>query len=203
MFIATAFHELGHAIVALARTRGRVMVILGDLERPIGGFTRGRFSFGVGVGTGGVCLCEEPDSSRADAEITVGGPVASLSMAVLAAATLIAVGGRDAAAIPGIGLTLLMLVNLWAFGFSLLPIMAAAHETNVHRAMPSDGLALARAFGWTALEPRRPHDQPRVRRPIILALAFAGAAAFTISVPLAIVLILWAAHLAARRAPAR
>lgn len=199
---STLIHELGHAMVALRRARGDVVVIVGSPERMLAELHRGRLHIGLGAGLGGACFYGRA-AERGDLWIALGGPLASLLAVVGAMTGLVLLGGSDAPAAPATVLGALAFVNALIFGDSMRPQMVGPDETNIGHTVPSDGKTIADHFGL-AFPPPAPRAYRAARPPVILALAVAAIPAFTVDAVVAMFMLAMALWLyVAQRRDAR
>jgi hypothetical protein len=137
-------HELGHALAALALTRGPVVVQTGRrsfLTPRIGRLT---LALGPGGLQAGACWHLAPDTPRAEAIIAAAGPLASLSTALLAGGACLAFDPPRAAglALPALAVlgALDAIGNLW-------PALHPARRTVTGAPQESDGRIVARCLG--------------------------------------------------------
>ena len=142
--IVLLLHELGHALAALALTRGPVVVQTG--RRAFVTPRLGRLTLALGPGglQAGACWHLAPDSRPAEAAIAAAGPLASLLLAAVAALACVRLD-------PPRGLELLLaaiavLGVLDAVG-NLWPALHPARRTATGVPQESDGRIVARCLG--------------------------------------------------------
>jgi hypothetical protein len=142
--IVLLVHELGHALAALALTRGPVVVQTG--RRAFVTPRIGRLTLALGPGglQAGACWHLAPDTRRAEAAIAAAGPLASLTTACVAAGAVLALGPPRPvmlalAAVAVLG-TLDAIGNLW-------PALHPARRTVTGAPQESDGRIVARCLG--------------------------------------------------------
>lgn len=142
--IVLLVHELGHALAALALTRGPVVVQIG--RRALVTPRLGRLTLALGPGglQGGACWHLAPDTRRAEAAIAACGPLASLIAAAAAAVACVALDPPRAGVLALAALAVLGaldgLGNLW-------PALHPARRTVSGAAQESDGRIVARCLG--------------------------------------------------------
>ena len=175
------WHELGHALAALALTRGSVGIGVGAAHDGPHRISVGRLrvAFGVVPFVGGECSYD-PDTlrrARDEAWVAAAGPLASLAAAIGLAALALALGPAD-----DLGVRVAVLggqVAAFHALFTLLPIRYALGSGAAGR--ESDGLAVWRILtGSTGTIPALTHgvDSPtqRAAHPavVILLVLIAG-----------------------------
>ncbi|HUI41371.1 MAG TPA: site-2 protease family protein [Terriglobia bacterium] len=163
IFACIVFHELGHALAARhfgVRTRDIILL-------PIGGVAR---------------LERMPEKPLEELWVAVAGPLVNVAIAaglfVLLAAFGAAPGLHELRSVSGSFLDRLMVVNLWLFGFNLIP------------AFPMDGGRVLRALLATRLEYTRA-TQIAAHVGQALALAFGLVGLFADPFLLFIALFVW------------
>ena len=137
-------HELGHALAALALTRGPVVVQTG--RRAFLTPSIGRLTLAIGPGglQAGACWHLAPDSPRAEAAIAAAGPLASLMTAATAGTACLLLQPPRAALL--LLAALAVLAALDALG-NLWPALHPPRRTVTGAPQESDGRIVARCLG--------------------------------------------------------
>jgi hypothetical protein len=142
--VVVLLHELGHAIAALALTRGPVVVQTGRRAFLTLRLARLTLALGPGGLQAGACWHLAPQSRRAEAAIAAAGPLSSLLTAVLAGAGCLLLNPPRTA---GLALAALaVLAALDAIG-NLWPALHPARRTVTGAPQGSDGRIVARCLG--------------------------------------------------------
>ena len=137
-------HELGHALAALALTRGPVVVQTG--RRALLTPRVGRLTLAIGPGglQAGACWHLAPGSRRAEAAIAAAGPLASLLTAAAGATACLGLhpprGLAPALAALAVLGAIDAVANLW-------PALHPAARTVTGAPQESDGRIVARCLG--------------------------------------------------------
>jgi hypothetical protein len=142
--VVLLLHELGHAVAALALTRGPVIVQTG--RRSFVTLRRGRLTLALGPGglQAGACWHLAPDTPRAEAIIAAAGPLASLVTCAVAATTCLAL---DPPRTAGLALAAVAVLAALDAVRNLLPILHPARRTVTGAPQESDGRIVARCLG--------------------------------------------------------
>jgi hypothetical protein len=142
--IVLLVHELGHAVAALALTRGPVVVQTG--RRALLTPRIGRLTLALGPGglQAGACWHLAPDTPRAEAAIAAAGPLASVLVAVAAGTACLALTPPRPVTLALAALAVLgaldAIGNLW-------PALHPARRTVSGAQQESDGRIVARCLG--------------------------------------------------------
>lgn len=133
------FHELGHALFALACTRSPVLMVVGS--GPYASFAVGRLGVKLGLPFGGgFCAHRKPANRNDSALIAAAGPVASALTAAIA--YRMAAGAQG---LEHVFLIALAIISFEGFVINLLPLRMGCTK--------SDGLAILIALGWVDEHP--------------------------------------------------
>jgi hypothetical protein len=137
-------HELGHAVAALALTRGPVIVQTG--RRSFLTVRLGRLTLALGPGglQAGACWHRAPDTPRAEAIIAACGPLASLVTCAVATAACLLLDPSRAA---GLALAALAVLSALDAVGNLVPLLHPARRTVTGSPQESDGRIVARCLG--------------------------------------------------------
>ena len=137
-------HELGHALAALALTRGPVVVQTGRRAFLTPRLGRLTLALGPGGPQAGACWHLAPDTRRAEAAIAAAGPLASLLTAVAAGSACLALQPPHALTLALAALAVLgaldAIGNLW-------PALHPARRTVTGAPQESDGRIVMRCLG--------------------------------------------------------
>jgi len=146
--IVLLLHELGHAVAALALTRGPVVVQTG--RRAFVTPRLGRLTLALGPGGlhAGACWHLAPSSRPAEAAIAAAGPLASLLLATVASLACLRLDPPRGLELPLAAIAVLGVLdaagNLW-------PALHPARRTATGAPQESDGRIVARCLA----QPRR------------------------------------------------